>query len=64
MVEKEKPIISIENLIYSIRSKQVMIDKDLAMIYGIETKVLNQAVKRNFMRFPESFRFQLTDEEF
>ncbi len=41
-----------------------MIDKDLAMIYGIETKVLNQAVKRNFMRFPESFRFQLTDEEY
>ena len=63
-MEKENPIISIENLIYSIRSKQVMIDKDLAMIYGIETKVLNQAVKRNFMRFPESFRFQLTDEEF
>jgi phage regulator Rha-like protein len=63
-VEKDKNIISIENLIYSIRSKQVMIDKDLAMIYGIETKVLNQAVKRNFMRFPESFRFQLTDEEY
>lgn len=63
-VEKDKNIGSIENLIYSIRSKQVMIDKDLAMIYGIETKVLNQAVKRNFMRFPESFRFQLSDEEY
>jgi hypothetical protein len=64
VVEQDKNITSIENLIYSIRSKQVMIDKDLAMIYGIETKVLNQAVKRNFMRFPESFRFQLTDEEY
>ncbi|MFY8019547.1 MAG: ORF6N domain-containing protein [Bacteroidia bacterium] len=63
-MEKDKSFSSIENLIYSIRSKQVMIDKDLAMIYGIETKVLNQAVKRNFMRFPESFRFQLTDEEY
>lgn len=63
-MEKDKNISSIENLIYSIRSKQVMIDKDLAMVYGIETKVLNQAVKRNFMRFPETFRFQLTDEEY
>ena len=53
----------IENRILTIRGKPVMIDRDLAELYGVETKVLNQAVKRNIERFPESFRFQLTDTE-
>jgi hypothetical protein len=56
--------INIRSLIYVIRNKQVMIDSDLAKLYQIETKVFNQAVKRNIVRFPDSFRFQLTDEEF
>lgn len=53
----------IENLIHIIRGQQVMIDKDLAKLYGVETKVLNQAVKRNIQRFPEDFLFRLTKEE-
>ena len=54
----------IENRIYTIRGQQVMLDSDLARIYQVETKVFNQAVKRNTERFTESFRFQLTQEEF
>ena len=54
----------IESKIFLIRGKQVMIDRDLAELYGVETKVINQAVKRNIERFPEDFRFQLTTEEF
>ncbi|WGQ12216.1 ORF6N domain-containing protein [Pedobacter gandavensis] len=54
----------IENLIYTIRGQQVMLDSDLARIYQVETKVFNQAVKRNAERFPENFRFQLTQDEF
>jgi len=54
----------IKNKIYTIRNKQVMIDGDLAQIYGVETKVFNQAVKRNLNRFPEKFRFQLTSVEY
>ncbi len=53
----------IESLILSIRGKQVILDRDLARLYGVETKVLNQAVKRNIERFPEDFMFQLTKEE-
>lgn len=53
----------IENRIFSIRGNQVMIDTDLAEMYGVETKVLNQAVKRNFDRFPINFRLQLLDYE-
>jgi hypothetical protein len=53
----------IENLIYFIRGKQVILDNDLAKLYGVETKVLNQAVKRNKERFPLDFMFQLTEEE-
>jgi hypothetical protein len=49
--------------IFQIRGKKVMIDKDLAMLYGVETKVLNQSVKRNMKRFPEDFMFSLTREE-
>ena len=54
---------AIENMILSIRGAQVMIDRDLALLYGVETKVLNQAVKRNIERFPERFRFQLSKNE-
>ena len=61
-VETVQP--KIENLIYVIRGKQVMIDSDLAMLYQVETSALNRAVKRNIKRFPEDFRFQLTEEEY
>ena len=54
----------IQNMIYTFRGKQVMVDSDLAMLYQVETKVFNQAVKRNLNRFPENFRFQLTEEEY
>ena len=54
---------NIETLIKVIRGQQVMLDKDLATLYGVEAKVLNQAVKRNVERFPDDFRFQLTKEE-
>ncbi len=53
----------IQSKIYEIRSMKVMLDRDLAEMYGVQTKVLNQAVKRNSTRFPEDFMFQLTDEE-
>ncbi|MCQ2251146.1 MAG: ORF6N domain-containing protein [Bacteroidales bacterium] len=53
----------IENKILLIRNQQVMLDKDIAELYGVETKVLNQAVKRNIDRFPEDFVFQLTKDE-
>ena len=59
-----QPLEQIENLIHVIRGKQVMLDRDLARLYGVETKVLNQAVKRNIERFPEDFMFQLSKEEF
>jgi hypothetical protein len=49
--------------IYIIRGQKVMLDRDLAMLYGVSTKVLNQSVKRNLRRFPEDFMFQLTKEE-
>ena len=54
---------NIESLIKVIRELQVMLDKDLATLYGVETRTLNQAVKRNIQRFPSDFRFQLTMEE-
>ena len=56
--------INITDLIYTIRGKQVMLDSDLAGLYQVETRVFNQAVKRNSNRFPEQFRFQLTEEEY
>ncbi len=56
--------IEIQNMIYTFRGRQVMIDRDLAYLYNVKTKVLNQAVKRNLNRFPEHFRFQLTEEEY
>lgn len=54
----------VENLIYVVRNKQVMVDSDLAMLYQVETGALNRAVKRNIARFPEDFRFQLTKDEY
>ena len=52
------------NKIYLIRNKKVMLDSDLAELYGIETRRLNEQVKRNNERFPKDFMFQLTQEEF
>ena len=54
---------NIKSLIKEIRGQQVMLDKDLATLYGVETRTLNQAVKRNIQRFPSDFRVQLTMEE-
>lgn len=53
----------IQNKIYEIRGQKVMLDYDLAFMYGIETRVLNQAVKRNIERIPFDFMFQLTSDE-
>ncbi len=53
----------IENKIFLLRGKKVMFDKDLATLYGVETKALNQAVKRNIDRFPSDFMFLLTPQE-
>ena len=58
-----QPLVQIENLIHVIRGKQVMLDRDLARLYGVETRVLNQAVQRNIERFPEDFMFQLSKDE-
>lgn len=55
---------SIQNRIYEIRGERVMLDFDLALLYEVETRVLNQAVKRNIKRFPDDFMFQLTSAEF
>lgn len=63
MKNKEIAPILVESKIFLIRGKQVMVDRDLAELYGVETKVINQAVKRNLERFPEEFRFQLTENE-
>ena len=61
-VSRPEQIIS--SRIYQIRGHQVLLDRDLAALYGVETKVLNQAVKRNPERFPPDFMFQLTDSEY
>lgn len=55
---------TIQNRIYEIRGERVMLDRDLAFLYEVETRVLNQAVKRNIKRFPEDFMFRLTKAEF
>ena len=57
-------LIIVQNLIYEIRGQKVMLDSDLARLYQVETKVLNQAVRRNIKRFPEDFMFQLDNKEF
>ena len=54
----------ITNKIYLIRNQKVMLDRDLASLYEVETRVLKQAVRRNIERFPEDFMFELTKEEF
>jgi hypothetical protein len=54
---------TIEQRIFLIRNQKVMIDRDLAELYGVETKHLNRQVKRNIQRFPEEFMFQLTNKE-
>ena len=59
-----QPVEQIESLIITVRGKQVILDRDLARLYGVETRVLNQAVQRNIERFPEDFMFKLTKEEF
>lgn len=56
-------VLQIKNLIYTIRGHRVILDSDLAMLYEVETKALNQAVKRNIKRFPSNFMFQLTKDE-
>ena len=53
----------LQSKIHEVRGQKVMLDFDLAMLYKVETRVLNQAVKRNISRFPEDFMFQLTLEE-
>ena len=61
---KLKEDLSIENMIYEIRGRKVIFDRDLAKLYNVETRVLNQKVKRNIDRFPEEFCFQLDRLEF
>ena len=60
----EKECFVIEDMIYEVRGTQVMFSKDVALLYQVETKRLNEVVKRNMNRFPESFCFQLTEKEF
>ena len=57
-------ISQIQILIYTVRGYRVMLDSDLASLYEVETRVLNQAVKRNIERFPSHFMFQLSNEEY
>ena len=56
-------LMPIESLIHIIRGQQTILDSDLAKLYGVETRALNQAVKRNSERFPDDFMFQLTKDE-
>ncbi len=60
---QQSTLLNIESRIYAIRGLQVMLDRDLAELYKVETKVFNQAVKRNIQRFPSEFRFQLSNDE-
>jgi hypothetical protein len=62
-METTVPVEVIERKILFIRGHKVMLDRDLAMLYGVETRMLNQAVRRNIRRFPEDFMFQLTKAE-
>ena len=62
-MESEIATKGIESRILTIRNQQVMIDRDIAELYGVETRRLNEQVKRNSERFPEEFCFQLTKEE-
>lgn len=58
------PIDSIQSRICFLRGEKIMFDRDLAWLYGVETKALNQAVRRNYERFPADFMFQLNEKEF
>ena len=60
---KLKEDLSIENMIYEIRGRQVMFNSDVAKLYNVETKRINEVIKRNINRFPEEFCFQITDSE-
>jgi hypothetical protein len=62
-MENEISTLQIEKKIFVIRGVQVMIDRDIAELYGVETRRLNEQVKRNITRFPEEFMFQLTRDE-
>jgi len=59
----ENKLMPIQDLIYEVRGQKVMLDRDLARLYGVELRSLNQAVKRNLLRFPSDFMFQLTQDE-
>jgi len=63
LIDMSEDLMIVQNLIYEIRGQKVMLDFDLAKLYQVETKVLNQAVKRNAERFPSDFMFRLTAEE-
>jgi len=56
-------LVKIQDMIYEIRGQKIMLDRDLAELYGVELKALNQAVKRNIERFPDDFMFRLTQGE-
>lgn len=64
VANRDNQMQAVENMILQIRGKQVMLDRDLAMLYGVKTSRLNEQVKRNIERFPEDFMFQLTAKEF
>ena len=64
MKDMSEDLMIVQNLIYEIRGQKVMLDFDLTRLYQVETKVLNQAVRRNIKRFPEDFMFQLDNKEF
>lgn len=57
------PVSRVENLIYLVRGQKILLDRDLAVLYGVETRVLNQAVRRNAKRFPQDFMFALDRDE-
>lgn len=59
-----KDNIKIEELIYEVRGKQVMLDSDLAKLYEVETKRINEAVKNNIEKFPERYSFRISEEEY
>ena len=62
IIEKEE--IKVENMIYETKGKQVMLDSDVAMLFGYETKYLNRQVQRNINRFSDNYCFQLNEEEY
>lgn len=63
MPKSVSAVVTVERSIHALRGHRIMLDEDLARLYGVETKRLNEAVKRNMARFPEDFAFRLTDAE-